>query len=158
MLRKLGRVTLMCTVAAVALVVLGMGAFQLLKRQLPNYQGEIQSWVTSELKLVLDYSRLDAAWGWRGPELQFRDVRVRAAGDAAPFLTARGASVGFNAFDLLFRLVMGREVAVDRLIFDGTELTLVRGADGAYRLEGAPAQAARTAARMAGACVSSSAR
>ena len=145
MLRKLGRVTLMCTVAAVALVVLGMGAFQLLKRQLPNYQGEIQSWVTSELKLVLDYSRLDAAWGWRGPELQFRDVRVRAAGDAAPFLTARGASVGFNAFDLLFRLVMGREVAVDRLIFDGTELTLVRGADGAYRLEGAPAQAARPA-------------
>ncbi|HXS80537.1 MAG TPA: YhdP family protein, partial [Gammaproteobacteria bacterium] len=38
-----------------------------------------------------------------------------------------------------WRLATGREIAVDRLTFDGTEFTLVRDADGAYRLQGAPA-------------------
>ena len=143
MLRKFARVTLVTASAAVVLVAVGVGAFLLLVRQLPNYQGEIQSWVTAELGLELDYTQLDAAWGWRGPELEFHNVRVRAAGDAAPFLTARSASVGLNALDLAFRLVTGRELAVDRLTFDGTELTLVHGDDGGYRLQGAPAQAAR---------------
>ena len=131
-----------------ALVAVGVGAFVLLVRQLPNYQGEIQSWVTAELGLALDYTQLDAAWGWRGPELEFHDVRVRTAGDAAPFLTARSASVGLNALDLAFRLATGRQLAVDRLTFDGTELTLVRGDDGGYRLQGAPAQAAREQAAV----------
>ena len=86
--------------------------------------------MTAELGLELDYTQLDAAWGWRGPELAFRDVRVRAAGDAAPFLTARGASVGFKTIDLLFRLATGRKLGADRLTFDGTELTLVHNEDG----------------------------
>jgi uncharacterized protein (TIGR02099 family) len=146
MLRKFARISLVFAVTAAALVALGVGAFQLVVRQLPSYQDEIQAWVTAELGLILDYSRLDAAWGWRGPELEFRDVRARAPGDAAPFLTARGASVGFNAFDLVFRLATGRDLAVDRLTFDGTELTLVRGEDGAYRLQGAPAQTERQVA------------
>jgi uncharacterized protein (TIGR02099 family) len=54
-------------------------------------------------------------------------------------LTARGASVGFNVLDLGWRLATGGEVAVDRLTFDGTEFTLVRTAEGVYRLQGAPA-------------------
>ena len=115
---------------------------QLLFRQLPNYQDEIRAWVTAELGFELDYARLDAAWGWRGPELAFRDVRARTAGDTTPFLTARSALVGFSAIDALWRLARGREVGVERLTFDGTELTLVRTEDGAYRLQGAPAQTA----------------
>ena len=119
------------------LVVLAIGGFKLLVRQLPDYQDEIQAWVTAELGLELDYTQLDAAWGWRGPELAFRDVRVHAAGDAAPFLTASTASVGFNTIDLLFRLATRRKLGADRLTFDGTELTLVHNED-AYRLQGAP--------------------
>ena len=108
-------------------------------RRLPSYQDEIQAWVTAELGLALDYTRLDGALGWRGPELAFRDVRVRTVGDATPFLTARGANVGFDVLDSLLRLATGREVAIDRLTFDGTEFTLVRTARRAYRLQGAPA-------------------
>ena len=37
------------------------------------------------------------------------------------------------------RLALGRNLAIDRLTFDGTEFTLVRNEDGAYRLQGAPA-------------------
>ena len=137
LLRKLARITLLTLLSGAAFVVLAMVGFKLLVRQLPDYQDEIQAWVIAELGLELDYTQLDAAWGWRGPELAFRDVRVRAAGDAAPFLTASTASVGFKTVDLLFRLATGRKLGADRLTFDGTELTLVRNED-AYRLQGAP--------------------
>ena len=136
-LRKLARITLYTLLSGVLLVVLAIGGFKVLVRQLPDYQDEIQVWVTAELGFELDYTQLDAAWGWRGPELAFRDVRVRAVGDTAPFLTARGASVGFKTIDLLFRLATGRKLGADRLTFDGTELTLVHNEDG-YRLQGAP--------------------
>lgn len=140
-LRKLVRIALITLTTGVVLVVLGVGGFQLLVRRLPSYQDEIQAWVTAELGFRLDYTRLDAAWGWRGPELAFRDVAARKTGDEAPFLTARGASVGFDTLDLLFGLIAGRDLRVDRLTFDGTELTLVHAEDGTYRLQGAPAQA-----------------
>jgi uncharacterized protein (TIGR02099 family) len=143
-MRKLARATAVTVIVAAALVLIAVGGFELLLRRLPSYQDEIQAWVTAELNLTLDYTRLDGGWSWRGPELAFRDVRVRSAGDAAPFLTARTASVGFNVLDLT-RLALGRTLAVDRLTFDGTEFTLVRNEDGAYRLQGAPAVSGETA-------------
>ena len=139
LMRRIARVTTIAFVGVLVLAAFGAGGFAFLVRQLPTYQDEIQAWVTAKLGLTLDYSRLEGGLSWRGPELAFRDVRVRAAGDETPFLTARGASVGFNAVDLGWRLATGREIAVDRLTFDGTEFTLVRDADGAYRLQGAPA-------------------
>src|SRR5215203_2953324 len=124
--RKFFRGMTIALVAVVVLAVLGAGVFQFLVRQLPTYEDEIQAWVTAELGLTLDYTRLDGAWGWRGPELAFEDVRVRAAGDTTPFLTARGAGVGFDWLDLLPRLARGRAPAINRLTFDGTEFTLVK--------------------------------
>jgi uncharacterized protein (TIGR02099 family) len=137
--RKIVRGTVVALLAAAALALLAVGGFQLLLRQLPSYHDEIQAWVTAELGLALDYTRLDGTLGWRGPELAFRDVRVRTVGDASPFLTARGASVGFDGLDFVLRLATGRELAIDRLTFDGTEFALVRTEEGAYRLQGAPA-------------------
>ncbi len=138
-LRKIVRGSVVAVLAVAAVAVVAAGGFQLLLRRLPSYQDEIQAWVTAELGLALDYTRLDGALGWRGPELAFRDVRVRTVGDSTPFLTARTASVGFTTLDLVLRLVTGREPAIDRLTFDGTEFTLVRTEEGAYRLQGAPA-------------------
>src|SRR5687767_7966677 len=118
--RQIARITIAALLGVAVLVMFAAVAFQVLVRQLPSYQDEIQAWVTAELGLELDYTRLDAAMSWRGPELAFDSVRVRTAGDPTPFLTARGASVGFRAFDSLLRVVTGRELAVDRLTFEGT--------------------------------------
>src|SRR5688572_31153095 len=106
-LRKVTRITVAALLGVAVLAMCASVAFQLLVRQLPSYQDEIQAWVTAKLGLELDYTRLDAAVSWRGPELAFNSVRVRTAGDPTPFLTARGASVGFSAFDSLLRLVTG---------------------------------------------------
>jgi uncharacterized protein (TIGR02099 family) len=138
-MRTIGRLTTIAFLGVVVLAAFGAGGFALFVRKMPSYQDEIQAWVTAKLGLTLDFTRLDGGWGWRGPELAFRDVRVRAAGDPAPFLTARSASVGFNVLDLGWRLATGGEIAVDRLTFDGTEFTLVRNEEGDYRLQGAPA-------------------
>ena len=139
LVRRIARVTTIAFIGVALLAAFGAGGFAFLVRKLPSYQDEIQAWVTATLGLTLDFTRLEGGWGWRGPELAFRDVRVRAAGDSTPFLTARGASVGFNVLDLGWRLATGDEIAVDRLTFDGTEFTLVRDEQGAYRLQGAPA-------------------
>jgi uncharacterized protein (TIGR02099 family) len=137
--RGIARATTIVFIGVVLLAAFGAGGFAFLVRKLPSYQDDIQAWVTTKLGLTLDFTRLDGGLSWRGPEIAFHDVRVRAAGDATPFLTARSASVGFNVLDLGWRLVTGQEIAVDRLTFDGTEFTLVRDEGGEYRLQGAPA-------------------
>jgi uncharacterized protein (TIGR02099 family) len=141
LVRKIVRRTLIAKAVVVALIVVAIGGSQLLLRQLPAHQGEVKAWVASTLGLELEFGQLDAGWSWRGPELEFGNASVKASGGAAPFVTARAANVGFNPFSLAFQLLTGREVSVDRLTFEGTELTLVK-TDAGYRLQGAPVTAA----------------
>ena len=137
--RKIVRRTLIAKAVVVALIVLVIGGSQVLLRQLPAHEGQVKAWVANELGLELQFAHLDAGWSWRGPELEFGDASVKALGAAAPFITARAANVGFNPLRLAFQLLTGREVSVDRLTFEGTDLTLVKTETGGYRLEGAPA-------------------
>lgn len=139
--RKVVKHTLIAKAVGVGLIALIVGGSHLLLRQLPEHQAEVKDWVRTELGLVLDFSSLDAGWSWRGPELAFRDARITAVGDTTPFLTAREASVGFNPLGLARELLTSRPIGADRLTFEGTELTLVKTADGGYRLQGAPATA-----------------
>jgi uncharacterized protein (TIGR02099 family) len=137
-IRKVVRGTLIAKAVLVALVVLVLGGAQLLVWQLPAHQDEVKAWVGSKLGLTLEFSRLEAGWSWRGPELAFRDASIKTVGSPAPFLTARGANVGFNPFRLLVQLALGRRLGVERLTLEGTELTIVKNENGAYRLQGAP--------------------
>ena len=140
--RKIVRRTLIAKAVIVALIVLVIGGSQVLLHQLPAHQDQVKAWVASELGLELQFARLDAGWSWRGPELEFGDASVKTLGAAAPFITARAANVGFNPFRLAFQLLTGREVSIDRLTFEGTDLTLVKTETGGYRLEGAAVNAA----------------
>jgi uncharacterized protein (TIGR02099 family) len=141
--RKLVKFSLVTLGVAAVLAALGFGLVRLAVHQLPNYEDELHAWVVSELNLDLEYARLDAAWGWRGPELAFRAANVRTVGDETPFLRAREASVGFTTLGLLRSIVARRPPRVDRLTFDGTELTLARDEGGGYSMQGAPAAAGR---------------
>ena len=139
--RRIVRRTLIAKAVVVALVVLVIGGSQVLLRQLPAHEQEVKAWVAEKLGLELQFAHLDAGWSWRGPELEFADASVKTLGGAAPFVTARAANVGFNPLRLATQLLLGREIGVDRLTFEGTELTLVKTETG-YRLEGAPVSAA----------------
>jgi uncharacterized protein (TIGR02099 family) len=145
LLRKLGNRTLAIAAIVLILLAVAVGAFRLAVTQLPSYQGELQAWVNEALGVRLTFARLDARWGLRGPELTFREASVAASDDAAPFLTARAASVGLSPLNLVARLVARRDLGVDRLTLEGTELTLVKTTEGAFRLQGAPVGEARLA-------------
>jgi len=142
-LRKLLKITLALAATGVLLMLVAIGGFRVLVTRLPSYQDDLQAWVNRELGLQLTFARVDARWVWRGPELTFHDASVADEPGTAPFLTARTASVGVSPARLLARLVTRRALGVDRLTFEGTELTLVKTADGAYRLQGASSAAAR---------------
>src|SRR5262245_20306493 len=137
-LRMLVNTALVIVAAGVLLAFAGTIGFRLLLERLPSYQTELQAWVSRELGVQLEFAQLDATWGLRGPELTFRDARVASNKDTEPFLTARLARVGFNPFKVAAGLVARRAPTVERLTFEGTELTLVKSAEGTYRLRGAP--------------------
>jgi uncharacterized protein YhdP len=141
-LNKLAKLALASAAVVVALSALAIGGFRILATELPRHQADLQAWVNERLGLRLEFARVDAHWGWRGPELTFRQASVAAAGDSEPFLTARGASVGFKPIALLVRLITRQEPGIDRLTVEGTDLTLVQTADNEFRLQGAPESAA----------------
>jgi uncharacterized protein (TIGR02099 family) len=143
-LRKLVNVSLVLVASGVLLAFAATIGFRMLLERLPSYQTELQAWVSRELGVQLEFARLEPTWGLRGPELTFRDARVASSDGAEPFLTARMARVGFNPFRVISSLVARRTPAVERLTFEGTELTLVKTDEGTYRLRGAPSAAART--------------
>ncbi|HEX5048405.1 MAG TPA: YhdP family protein [Gammaproteobacteria bacterium] len=141
------RKSIKAVVALVAIFALLVGAglvgFKVLVNRLPSYQDDLQAWVNEALGVRLTYAGVDARWGLSGPELTFRDATVAAADDAAPFLTARVASVGVSPIGLAARLLTQREVGIDRLTFEGTELTIVQTEDGELTVQGASSSAAR---------------
>ena len=125
-------------VAAAVLVIvaaMGVGAFRLLIAELPSYQGQIQAWAQETLGLRVSFSRLDARWGLRGPELSFFDASVaRPDQEAEPMISAGEVTLGLSPMALFLE----RRLAVSRLLLERSELTLERGLDGELRLQGAP--------------------
>ncbi|NNC63221.1 MAG: hypothetical protein HKN84_00425, partial [Gammaproteobacteria bacterium] len=125
--------------AAVLVIVaaMGVGVFRLVVAELPSYQGQVQAWAQDVLGLSVSFSRLDARWGLRGPELSFYDASVaRPDQEAEPMISAGEVTLGFSPMVLFFE----RRLAVSRLALERTELTLERGVDGQLRLQGAPSE------------------
>ncbi|HUO67297.1 MAG TPA: YhdP family protein, partial [Gammaproteobacteria bacterium] len=146
--RKLLKIALIVAGSGVLLALAGTFAVRELLAQIPSYRQDLQAWVNRELGLQLGFSDLYARWGWRGPELTFRDASVAAAAGAEPFIKARTASIGVGPLRLIAVLVAKSDIGIDRLTLEGTELTLVKSADGAYRMQGAPASAGRGEVRF----------
>ena len=118
---------LAAALAVVAIFVfVGLGTFQFLLTQLPNYQSEIQDWVRDALGLTLRFSHLDASWTLSGPELIFYQASIGDGG-----LSVGEASINLNAIKLLTR----RQLIVDELILQGTHITVEQTSEG-LRLQG----------------------
>ena len=144
--RKLLKIAAVVAGSGVLLALAGTFAVRELLAQIPSYRQDLQAWVNRELGLQLSFADLDARWGWRGPELTFRDASVAAG--AEPFIKARTASIGVGPLRLIAVLLAKGDIGIDRLTLEGTELTVVKTADGAYRMQGAPASAGRREVRF----------
>ena len=119
----------------VIIAAMGIGAFRLVIAELPSYQGQVQAWAQDMLGLSVSFSRLDARWGLRGPELSFYDASVaRPDQEAEPMISAGEVTLVLSPMVLFLE----RRLAVSSLTLERTELTLERGTDGELRLQGAP--------------------
>ena len=134
LLRRLVRTLLASAAVVVIVVALAIGALRIAMTRLPSYQAELERWASRSLGIGLDFERLDARLGPRGPEITFHGASVRAPDEAEPFFVARRASVVLDAWTL----VTSRALRAKRVTFEGTEFTLLRRGDGSLELERAP--------------------
>lgn len=132
--RRAVRASLAAAVTSVVTAAIAIVGLRIALMQLPSYQAELERWAAGSLGIGLDYERLDTRLGWRGPEVTFHGASVRAPNETEPFFAARRAAVVVD----VWALITTRELRATRLTFEGTDLTLRRGADGRLELQRGP--------------------
>src|SRR5690606_13511459 len=137
-IRRLLRALLASAAVVFIATARAIGGLRTAMTRLPSYQAELEQWVAASLGIGLDFARLDARLGLRGPEITFHQASVRAPDEAEPFFAARRAAVVLDAWALLAH----RELRAKRLTFEGTDFTLLRRENGRLELEGAPRRGA----------------
>jgi uncharacterized protein (TIGR02099 family) len=136
-LRKIIKALGVGAAGLVIVAALGVGAFRIVVAALPSYQEPLRSLAEEALGLAVQFSRLDARWGLRGPELSFYDASVmRPDGDGSePIISAAEVTLGLSPL----ALVLEQRFALNRLVLDQTQLTVETDGDGGIRLQGVPA-------------------
>lgn len=119
--------------ALLILAAVAVGALRLALARVPENAARIQAWVEQQTDYRLEFRAIDARLRWWGPEVVLRNVRVLDRDDPtqALFETREGA-VSLDVWNL-FRT---GELVAGRVRIIGTELTVVRLADGRIRLLG----------------------
>jgi len=110
---------------------------RLLLPQLGEYREELQAWVSDYVAQPVAIGTFEASWrGWT-PELHLTDIRLLDENGERVITRFQSANLGVNLLASLRqqRLVPGK------LVVSGVQLSLLRGRDGAIRIEGVdPAQ------------------
>jgi uncharacterized protein (TIGR02099 family) len=116
------------------LVLVGftLGGFTLLMARVPAYRAQMQSWMSAQAKLDIEFASLSASWRGYGPELIFTQAQVRSADKQRVLAIADRGSVGFD----LWQALRTGHLAAARLSLDGTELKVQRLANGEFELVG----------------------
>jgi len=142
-IRKLIKALGVGVAGLVIVAALGVGAFRIVVAALPSYQEPLRGLAEEALGLQVQFSRLDARWGLRGPELLFYDASVVRpdADDAEPIISAAEVTLGLSPL----ALVLERRVALNRLVLGRTQLTVEADAAGGIRLQGVPTRGASPA-------------
>jgi len=110
----------------VILLAIAVGLFRLFLPKLPEYQDDIKRWAGQAIGMQVEFSAMNARWRLSGPELNFYDAALVAAGSDEATIAANEISVGVG----LMRLLLDRKLVVDRIVVRGTTLDLQYSIDG----------------------------
>lgn len=133
-IKRVVRAMLATAAVAIIVVAIGIGGLRIALMRLPSYQTQLEQWAAESLGIGLDFERIDARLGFRGPEITFHEANIRAPNEAQPFFAARRAAIVLDVLALMTQ----RELRAKRLTFEGTDFTLLRRADGRLDLERGP--------------------
>lgn len=114
------------------LAALVLGGLRLLVAELPGNAARVQAWVEQQTQLRIRYRELDARLRWFGPEVVLKDVRVLDGDGSQALFSTREGSVGLD----LWNFFRTGQLVAGRVRFSGSDITIVRLADGRIRLLG----------------------
>ena len=134
LLRKLIKYVAYIGAALVIVLAVAVGIFRLMLPQLPEYQEEIKAWASTAIGMQVEFSGMNARWRLSGPELNFFNAELARSGATESFLAAEEVSIGVG----LLRLLVDRELVVDRILIRDTTIALRQDEAGKWLLQGTP--------------------
>jgi uncharacterized protein (TIGR02099 family) len=136
-LKMLAKIVAYTAGGLIILLAIAIGLFRLLLPRLPEYQDDIKEWASTAIGLSVEFSGMDARWGFNGPEIEFYDAELVSDDNydnLARIIAAEEVSVGVGLMQLLFK---GKPV-VDRVSVRDTTLEVRQQADGEWWIQGKP--------------------
>jgi len=137
MKRLLQRLTKFLAYFAAAVVIflaIAVGLFRLMLPRLPQYQDEIKEWASTVIGMQVEFTGMNARWRLSGPELNFYNAELIRPDGSDSLLDIEELSVGVG----LMRLLVDRELVVDRVLISDTSLDLRQDDAGAWLVQGVP--------------------
>lgn len=132
LLRKLLKYLAYTGAALVIVLAIAVGIFRLMLPRLPEYQEEIKGWASAAIGMQVEFSGITARWRLSGPELTILDANLMRADTGQSVLTADEVSIGVG----LLRLILDRELVVERISIRGTAIDLRQDENGNWLLQG----------------------
>ncbi|MEM9172772.1 MAG: YhdP family protein [Pseudomonadota bacterium] len=128
MLRRVAKALGYTLAVLTVLLALAVGLLRLALPQLPQYQDEITGQIAAAINGDIRFASLDARLRWHGPELVFRDVVIgpELNGQTIDALQIDEITVTVS----LSALTFGQRIQIRRIGINGTQLEIVRDAQG----------------------------
>ncbi|MFQ6005768.1 MAG: YhdP family protein [Woeseia sp.] len=132
LLQSLAKYLAYALAAVVILLAVAVGLFRLMLPRLPEYQEEIKAWASAAVGMQVDFTGMNARWRLSGPEINFYNAELIRAGGSDSLFSVNELSVGVG----LMRLLVDRELVVDRVLMTDANLDLRQADDGTWLLQG----------------------
>ncbi len=134
LLKRLTKFLAYFAAAIVILLAIAVGLFRLMLPRLPEYQEDIKEWARAAIGMRVEFTSMNARWGLSGPEVNFYNAELMRPDGLGSLLNVDELSVGVG----LMRLLVDRELVVDRVLIRNTSLDVRQADDGAWMIQGLP--------------------
>lgn len=134
LLKRLAKNLAYFAAAIVILLAVAVGLFRLLLPRLPEYQEEIKEWAKAAIGMEVEFTGMNARWRFSGPEVNFYNAELTRPDGSGILLSVDELSVGVA----LMRLLVDRQLVVDRVLINDMSLDLRQDEDGRWIIQGVP--------------------
>ncbi|MDA1063565.1 MAG: YhdP family protein [Proteobacteria bacterium] len=133
-LQRLFKVLAYTAAGLVIFLAIALGLFRLFLPRLPEYQENIKAWASDAIGMEVQFSGMNARWGWRGPEVEFYRAELISLETDRRIVAAGKVSVGIG----LTRFLTDRTAVVDRVVVRETTIEVRQLENGQWWIQGGP--------------------
>ncbi len=134
LLKRLTKYLAYFAAVVVILLAVAVGLFRLMLPRIPEYQEEIKEWARAAIGMRVEFTGMNARWRLSGPEVNFYNAKLLRPDGSGTLIDVDELTVGVG----LMRLLVDRELVVDRVLISDTSLDLRQADDGTWMIQGVP--------------------